>query len=293
MPDEIIGPTSSYFVSQRLRLHYVDWGNRDAPLLVLVHGGKDHARSWDWVARDLRREYHVVALDLRGHGDSAWALGGSYSQLDHVLDLTQFMEMLGTFPVTIIGHSLGGSLSLMFTGLYPERVRKLVAIEGLGPPPEMLKGIFAKPVWDRARQWIESTRKLASREPRRYASIAEAADRMKEANSFLSDEVAEHLTQHAVARNEDGSYSWKFDNYTRAFYPVRPTLEEMHALWQRISCPTLLIRGTESWAADPQADGLETHFQNVRCSAIEGAGHWVHHDRLDEFLTQVRKFLID
>ena len=72
MPDyagEIIGPVSRIYVSQRLRLHYVDWGNEHKPPLVLVHGGRDHARSWDWVARDLRRDWHVVAPDLRGHGD--------------------------------------------------------------------------------------------------------------------------------------------------------------------------------------------------------------------------------
>ena len=60
MAPEIIGPTSSYYVSQRLRLHYVDWGNEDKPLLLLVHGGRDHARSWDWVARELRDEWHVL-----------------------------------------------------------------------------------------------------------------------------------------------------------------------------------------------------------------------------------------
>ena len=65
---EIIGPASSYYVSQRLRLHYVDWGNEEAPPLLLIHGNKDHARSWDWVARELREEYHVIAPDLRGMG---------------------------------------------------------------------------------------------------------------------------------------------------------------------------------------------------------------------------------
>ena len=75
MADSIIGPTSHYFYSQRLKLHYVDWGNPDKPLLVLVHGGRDHCRNWDWVALDLRKHYHIIAPDLRGHGDSDWAIG--------------------------------------------------------------------------------------------------------------------------------------------------------------------------------------------------------------------------
>lgn len=289
--DSIIGPTSSYFVSQRLRLHYVDWGNEGAPLLVLVHGGKDHARNWDWVARELRHDYHVVAPDLRGHGDSAWAYGGPYAMMDHVLDLTQFFEMMGEFPVRIVAHSLGASLCLVYTGLYPEKVHKLVAIEGLGPPPAMWEQFRSRPFHERARDWIESTRGLASRTPRQYASIDDAAKRMRDENSFLSEEQAQHLTRHAVSRNEDGSYSWKFDNYTRPFYPVRLDEAEVRELWGRITCPTLLLRGTESWASDPVEDGRIEAFGNARRVNIEGAAHWVHHDQLDEFLRVTREFL--
>ena len=71
MPEQLLGPTSQSFISQRLRLNYVDWGNPGAPPLILVHGGRDHCRNWDWVAADLRRDYHIIAPDLRGHGDSA------------------------------------------------------------------------------------------------------------------------------------------------------------------------------------------------------------------------------
>ena len=92
MADSIIGPTSHYFYSQRLKLHYVDWGNPDKPLMVLVHGGRDHCRNWDWVALDLRRHYHIIAPDLRGHGDSDWAIGSGYSMIDYVLDLAQLMQ---------------------------------------------------------------------------------------------------------------------------------------------------------------------------------------------------------
>ena len=71
MPAPFIGPTSQTFISQRLRLHYADWGNPDAPPLILLHGGRDRCRNWDWVAQDLRRDYHIIAPDIRGHGDSA------------------------------------------------------------------------------------------------------------------------------------------------------------------------------------------------------------------------------
>ena len=289
---ELIGPTSSFYVSQRLRLHWVDWGNEGAPPLLLIHGGRDHARSWDWVARDLRRDYHVIVPDLRGHGDSAWAFGGMYSMVDFVLDIAQLLEALGLFPITIVGHSLGGAIALQYTSVYPQRVRKVVAIEGLGPPPAMIERMRDVSPWQRMQTWIDEMRKLATRQPRRYPSIEAAAGRMREENGFLSEEQARHLTVHGVARNEDGTYSWKFDNYVRALSPYRFDVEEMRTLWGRISCPTLLVRGTESWASDPSKDGRLAAFRSARMVNVDGAGHWVHHDRLPEFLRVVREFLL-
>lgn len=288
---EIIGPASSYYVSQRLKLHYVDWGNEDAPPLLLIHGGKDHARSWDWVARDLREDFHVIAPDLRGHGDSAWAFGGHYTINEFVLDIAQLIETLELRPLTIVAHSLGGAVALQYTAIYPDRVDRLVAIEGLGPPPKMIEARMQMPAWQRIDEWIQQVRGLSGRLPRRYPSIDAAAARMQEENGFLSPEQAHHLTVHGVARNEDGTFSWKFDNYARAFYPQSWDPEERKLMWSRITCPTLLVRGTESWASDPEQDGRMAAFKNARLANVEGAGHWVHHDRLDEFLRIVKEFL--
>lgn len=284
----ILGPTSHYFYSQRLKLHYVDWGNPDKPLLLLVHGGRDHARNWDWVAHELRDQYHIVAPDLRGHGDSQWSVGGSYSLIDYTLDVAQLLHALGTFPVTIIGHSLGGSISLQYTGTYPERVHKVVAIEGLGPPPGMIK---ERPAQGRMQEWIAEMQALSRRHPRRYASLEESIERMRDANPHLSVEHARHLTIHGSYRDEDGTYLWKFDNYVRAASPYLFNMHEARHLWSQITCPTLLIRGTESWASDPEKDGRATAFQKATVINIEKAGHWVHHDQLDEFLKVVRGFL--
>ena len=104
------------------------------PPLLLVHGGLDHARNWDWVARSLREHFHVYAMDLRGHGNSAWAPGAMYSIAEHVLDIATLVDVLGGGPVHMIGHSLGGILTLLYSGLYPDRVSKVIAIEGLGLP---------------------------------------------------------------------------------------------------------------------------------------------------------------
>ncbi len=285
------GPVSRVWFSQRLRLHYVDWGNPDAPPLLLLHGGRDHCRSWDWVATALREQWHVIAPDLRGHGDSAWSRSGHYTMANYIYDLAQLIHQQSLAPVSIVAHSLGGNIALRYSGIYPETVRRLVAIEGLGPGPRNAGDQPGRPIEIRMRAWVDEQRAMAARLPRRYASIEEALRRMQEANKRLTPEQARHLTQHAVNQNEDGTYSWKFDPYVRIWPPYDMTREEIAGLWERIVCPTLLVWGKESWATDPAADGRLAFFQQARVLGVDGAGHWVHHDRLELLLAEVTGFL--
>jgi pimeloyl-ACP methyl ester carboxylesterase len=286
-------PTSHHFIAQRLRLHYVDWGNPEAPPLVLVHGGRDHCRNWDWVAADLARDWHVIAPDLRGHGDSAWSTDGHYSMAAHVYDLAQLIHGLGLAPVTLVAHSLGGNIALRYAGLYPANVAKIVAIEGLGPSPAMRAARGDATTPERLRTWIDEVRGLAGRAPKRYATIADACARMMAENKHLSAEQARHLTVHGVLQNEDGTFSWKFDNYIRAWPPVDIAYADLEALWGAITAPTLLVYGAESWASNPAVDGRIAAFANARVELFERAGHWVHHDRTADFIACVRGFLAE
>jgi pimeloyl-ACP methyl ester carboxylesterase len=286
------GPTSHLYFSQRLRLHYVDWGREDAPALLLIHGGRDHCRNWDWVAERLGDRYHVIAPDLRGHGDSEWATGASYNEVNYVYDIAQLVHQKRMAPVTIIGHSLGGSVALLYSGLFPETVRKVVAIEGLGPSPEMLERRREMPIEERVRSWILMRREGAGRVPRKYPTLDEAVVRMKEENKHLNNEQAYHLTLHGAVQNEDGTYSWKFDNAVRlGGGPAGLSTQDQHRIWRCIAAPVLLVRGTESWASDPVADGRIKHFRNAKLANIERAGHWSHHDQLDVFMGHVETFL--
>ncbi len=290
-PASTPSPTSHIFFSQRLRLHYVDWGNPTAPPLLLLHGGRDHCRNWDWVAAELRHAWHVIAPDLRGHGDSAWQMDGNYTMAGYIYDLSQLIHQQSLAPVTIVAHSLGGNIALRYTGIFPQNVRKLVSIEGLGPSPARIAERATLTIDARMCRWIDEQRKLSGRMPRRYASIEEAFQRMQEENKHLSPARALHLTQHGVNQNEDGTYSWKFDNYIRSWPPYDMTVAEVEALWSRITCPTLLVYGRESWASNPESDGRIRHFQNARVISVAGAGHWVHHDRMDVFLAALKNFI--
>lgn len=285
------GPTSHSFISQRLKLHYADWGNDDAPPLLLVHGGRDHCRSWDWVAEKLADRYHVIAPDLRGHGDSAWAPDGNYEMGAFVYDLAQLIHQLDLAPVTIVAHSMGGNISLRYTGLYPDSVKKLVAIEGLGPSPKVLSKRIETPFAERFRKWIEDKRQAAGRQPKRYATLDDALARMAAENSYLTPEQARHLTIHGINRNEDGSWSWKFDNYLNVWPTVDLPQEDIEALWSAITCPTLLLYGADSWASNPEKDGRAVHFKTASVLEFENAGHWLHHDQFDRFMSTLEEFL--
>jgi pimeloyl-ACP methyl ester carboxylesterase len=285
-----LGPVSRTFISQRLRLHYLDWGNPEKPPLLLVHGGRDHARNWDWTAQALRDDWHVIAIDHRGHGDSEWVSDGNYSAGDMVYDVAQLVHQLDLAPVTIVAHSLGGQVCLRYAGMFPEMVRKLVAIEGLGPSPAVLAELFAKPYRERVREWIEKKRASAGRTPRKYPTIADALARMREENTYLTAAQAEHLTIHGVNRNEDGTFTWKFDPHLNN-WPVETGYEELQTVWEAIACPTLLLYGANSWASNPEKDGRIRYFNTAKVIEFENAGHWLHHDQFDRFIATLRDFL--
>ena len=243
MNREILGPVSHGYFSQRLRLHYIDWGNTEAPPMLLLHGGRDHCRSWDWIARQFSDDWHVIAPDLRGHGDSDWVADGNYEMAAYLYDIDQLIFQQNLSPVMIVAHSLGGNIALRYSGLYPENVHAVVAIEGLGLSPKMQAELRERSLTERLKGWIKKRRDLAGRLSRKYASIEEAVKRMKDENQHLTEEMATHLTAYGVNQNEDGTFSWKFDNYVRSWPAYDMPATEVEGLWGQIDCPTLLIHG--------------------------------------------------
>jgi pimeloyl-ACP methyl ester carboxylesterase len=284
-------PTSHYFYSQRLKLHYLDWGNPDNPLLILVHGGMDHARNWDWFAAKMRDEYHIVAVDLRGHGDSEWSNSGDYRIESFMLDLDAFLVHLGEESYKIVAHSLGGNVVVRYAGFYPEKFSHIVAIEGLGFSPKMHAKRQLISIDNQFRDFFMRRRDVEVRQPKKYLDIDSAASRMRDENKFLTPEQAHHLTVHGLRQNEDGTYSWKFDNFLYAFQVGDIPVSDIEYLWGRISCPTLLVYGADSWASNPANDGRLDHFNHARLNIYDNAGHWVQHEQLDKLIEDVRAFL--
>jgi pimeloyl-ACP methyl ester carboxylesterase len=284
-------PTAHYFESQHLKLHYMDWGNRDAPPLIMQHGGRDHCRSWDWVAQQFRADWHVITPDLRGHGDSAWSPDCNYGPSLNVLDLATLIDQLQLSSVSIIGHSLGAQISLRYAGIYPERVRQLVEIEGAWLRGRSTMARMKMPIAERMRDWIASNQALSRRNSRGYPSFAEALERMKAENRRLSAEHAEYLTRHGLRQDIDGTFTWKFDNCARGVAAHDITTAELIELWSQIKCPILRVYGRDSWAFASEVFTSTGVVPNAEMVILEDAGHWVHLDQLDKFIDLTRQFL--
>lgn len=282
--------TSHSYFSQRLRLHYLDWGNENAPHLLLIHGTQDHCHNWDWMAQALCNQYHIVAPDLRGHGDSEWVKGSQYNLLDYVYDLAQLIHQEELAPVNIIAHSMGGTLACLLAGLYPDKVASLISIEGVGGVPGWYRNQDTHPQ-DRILEWMGDMRKLAGRDPKKYEQLSDAFQRMQKSNPHLSEERARHLTIHGSNRNEDGTYTWKFDNYTHSRSPYSIPFEDMALLWEKIDCPTLLLNAGQGFGHRTGQNDTLKHFRHGKLVDIDNAGHWVHHDQFDAVMSIVTDYL--
>lgn len=258
-------------------------------MLVLIHGTRDHARSWDWTARALRKDWHVIAPDLRGHGDSQWSPDGAYLAAYQVLDIADLLAMFDAEQVSIVGHSFGGNISARYAAIFPQRMRKLVLVDGLGPSDQVLAAWTERGPVHRSREWLDKRRDTAAQTPRRFATLDEAVARMAAANKHLSEEQARHLAIHGVRQHADG-YGWKYDPVIGTFLPEDFAVD-LTAFYRAITVPTLLCYGPESWTSNPDTDGRAALFRDHRTVVFEKAGHWLHHDQLDAFLAALRDFL--
>jgi pimeloyl-ACP methyl ester carboxylesterase len=282
----MLEPEDRYFESTRLRIHYCVWGDEANPAIILVHGARDHARNWDFVAEGLADTYCLYGIDLRGHGDSDWVVGGTYGLGSYEADVVRLIEVLDRPQVILLGHSLGGRIVIDVTSAFPERVSKTVAIEGFGrmgserPPNEQL------------RNYVRIARELEERQPRGYATLQDAEARMAEEHPRMPSQNLRHVTKHAVRQREDGQYIWKFDNYTRLTPAPEFSLEQTEASWRQVKTPVLFCGGVESWSLRfPGREVMADWVPGAKKHVFEDAGHWTHHDQLQAFLKVVREFL--
>lgn len=238
---------------------------------VLVHGFADLGVAWSEVAERLAQHGHVIAPDLRGHGDSDWISGGGYYHfMDYVADLDDVIAQLARRRVVLVGHSMGGSISTYYAGTRPERLSALALFEGLGPPD-----MAALDGPTRTAMWIDAWR-FARTKVKPMASLDEAVRRLRKHDDRLEETPARRLAE-VGTRETEGGLVWKHDPLHNTFGPYAFRLEVAIAYWKRITCPVLIADGAESrlnLPADERAR-RHTHFANHRHVVVEGAGHMI------------------
>lgn len=277
-----------------LRLHVRIWGDRSKTPLLLLHGGRDHGRSWDWTVAALLDDYCMIVPDLRGHGDSDWGPGGGYDMLGFVGDHAALIEALAergfAAPFSMVGHSFGGNILLHYAAAFPEKVSRLVVLEGLGFSQERYDALHARPPADVWREALERRLKIQVRGGRVFKSREEGVERLAALHPQLPEPISRHLAEEALRRTGAG-WTWKYDPLVGQV-PVRPVPpSEYGALYGAITAPTLLIYGQDSWASSPRDDGRLAVFRNAELREFDDAGHWLHHDQPRRFVREVRQFL--
>ncbi|MGH7927794.1 MAG: alpha/beta fold hydrolase [Candidatus Binatia bacterium] len=275
-----------------LPIHYLEWGEPTAEPIVLVHGFLDLAYSWksfvDCFQAAQQKPVWIVAPDCRGHGDSGWVgAGGYYHFPDYVFDLDCVIQARGSRRVTLIGHSMGGTISWLYAGAFPERISKLVLIEGIGPP-----GMSFSDAPLRMTAWISEVHHRGRNHFREYTSVRAGASQLRQTNPRLTETTALDLARAGMKQNASGKWLWKFDPLHRTAAPQAFYTAQALEFLRRIRCPVLIVEGAQSHQrqrTDKQEryEAIAQHKQIV----IEDAGHMVHQDNPQKLADAIAAFL--
>lgn len=283
-------PAHSRVRANGLDHHVITWepeGPTPEATVLCAHGFLDMGLSFRAIAEALTaRGHRVVAFDWRGHGQSDWVgAGGYYHFFDYVADLADLVRALVPGRLHLVGHSMGGTAASLFTGSFPERVEKLVLLEGLGPaeaPPQ--------PGPERMQRWVAQVQRVREAPGRVMASLEEALERMRVQNPDLDDDLGLELARHST-REAEGGLVWSFDplHRTRGPYPFRT--DSFIEFLSAIRVPTLCIDGEKGYRAPDQQRRREA-LTNARFLEFPGVGHMLHWfapgpvaEAIDAFLT--------
>lgn len=262
-----------------LAIHCLEWGEPSATPLVLVHGFLDQAFSWtpfvDVLTQRAKQPLWIIAPDGRGHGDSAWVgAGGYYHFPDYVFDLSCVVRALRLQQFRLLGHSMGGTISLLYSGAFPKQIIRLVLIEGVGPV-----GMSFTDAPVKMEQWITEVHHRGRDHFREYTSMAAGASQLQQTNPRLSEKFALDLAGAGMRQNDRGKWVWKFDPLHRTAAPQPFYTAQAIEFLRRIDCPVLIVDGKESHQSK-RTDKQQRYeaIAHRQQAVIANAGHMVHQD---------------
>lgn len=303
MPEEVARkkPTSHFVDIRGERHHVLTWGDRNATPLVLLHGWMDVGASFQFLVDEFKRDWYAIAPDLRGFGRSAWQAQG-YWFYDYLADLEALLaHFVGDKPARLVGHSLGGNVVMIYAGVRPSRVDRVVSLEGFGIPAEAAEDAPKK-----LAKWLDA---LADPPAfRAYDDIDAVADRLQKKNPRLPRDKAEFLAGQWARTLPDGRAELMSDPRHKLPFPHVYRIEESVAVWRNVTAPVMWVAATQSeiprWLADhPEGevgtDGLDAvrrrmaHVAHAQLVTIDNAGHMLHHDQPAAVASHIEPFLTD
>jgi len=271
--DSTAGYQDRYITVNGLRLHYLDWGSDDKPPFIMLHGISRVAHQFDHIAARFKNDYHVMAIDMRGHGDSAWSPNGAYLVADYVKDLEGFAEQLNLRGLLLLGNSTGGRVVQVYAGLHPDRVARLI-VEDVGPErPTDIAAAFQRQVQQEASGW---------------ASEDELLESLKRSNAKTPENILRSYAHFGARQREDGRIVWKRDpNLARGFIET-----ELWRFVREIKCPTIYILGGASRIVPPETQQkLKETLPSVKMVVMPGLGHYPDQESTEDFLRIAQAFL--
>ena len=278
-PPEIALPDEHHVILRKMRFRYLDWGSPEKPLVVFLHGGGLTAHTWDLSCLLLRRDYHCVALDLRGHGDSEWSPAMDYGFDTHGGDVEAFVEHLNPDRLAVVGMSLGGLASIGYASRHAARLNALVLVD-VGPET---RSEGAR----RIQEFIAA--------PAEFDSIDAVVERALSFNPLRNAQLLRRSLQQNLRRMPDGRLTWKHDRRHRGKVDMEEWARRRAGLWDvipAITCPTLVVRGARSDVFhDEDAEKLAGTLPRGEWVRVEGAGHTVQGDNPKGLVAEVRRFL--
>ena len=298
-PDPMKSSASLSVPIRGLAYHVRAWGEPDAPKLFMLHGWMDVGASFQFLIDALRREWRVLAPDWRGFGDSEWSADG-YWFADYLADLDALLDhFTPDAPARLVGHSLGGNIVMLYAGVRPQRVERVVSLEGFGIPAE---GPAVAP--DKFAKWLDALKAPPAFRP--FRDLAAVADRLQRNNPRLARDRAEFLAAHWAEAPLEGTARLKSDPRHKLPFPTVYRMEEVLAVWKRISAPVLWVAAGESFipkwlGGHPEGEAGTDSLGEIRARlaqvphgslvTIGEAGHMLHLDRPEAVAAAIEPFL--
>jgi pimeloyl-ACP methyl ester carboxylesterase len=273
-----------------LRYHVRRWPREGAPQIFLLHGWMDVSASFQFVVDALRGDWDVYAPDWRGYGLTQWGKSDSYWFPDYLADLEKLLDHFASSSINLVGHSLGGNVATMYAGTRPQRVAKLVNLEGFGlapTRPEQAPRRYAR--------WLDELHEPPRLRP--YKDFAELAQRLRKANPRLTAERADFLARHWGRDAGAEGVVLRGDPAHKIVNPVLYRYEEVRACWQQVGAPVLWVDAAESDTLkrlgldEAQHAERRSAFRSLQYETVKEAGHMLHHDQPEELARLIEAFL--